>query len=488
MGGGDETKNLILAAVLSMLVVFGWFALFPPAPPPEDVPNPEAQSADGSVPVPGAEVVQRAPAVAQTREGAIGESDRIEITSPSIYGTLRLEGARIDDLHLGDYRETLDPGADTVILLNPEGGPDPYYIDYGWVRTEGSDPGPLPKEDTLWQVESGDKLTPETPVTLVWDNGQGLVFRRQIELDDKYLFTVTQSVENKTGEAVSIAPFGKIVRLGGEASTSLWILHEGAVAQADDELKEISYGDLQDLPPNPSQTGLIEPFRVEQNGWMGFTDKYWMTTMIPEAGVGFDGFYQTFVRGPVPEYQGLMRMNVVSVAAGSSSEVTTRLFAGAKEFYTLRDYEEQYATKDFVNAIDWGWFYFLTKPIFQLLAWINSIIGNMGWSIIVLTLIIKAILFPLAWKSYVSMSKMKMLQPEMEKLKERCGDDRQKMQQEMMALYKKEKVNPASGCRSSCRSRFSSRSTRCCSSPSKCATRRSLAGSPIFRRPIRLRS
>ncbi|MEL7001070.1 MAG: membrane protein insertase YidC, partial [Pseudomonadota bacterium] len=185
----------------------------------------------------------------------------------------------------------------------------------------------------------------------------------------------------------------------------------------------------------PGQTGLLESFRVEANGWMGFTDKYWMTSLVPEAGTGFDGFFQTFLRGAQPEYQGLMRQAVETVAPGASVEVTSRLFAGAKEFYTLRDYEEQHQIKDFVNAIDWGWFYFLTKPIFQLLAWVQSFVGNMGFAIITLTLIIKTILFPLAYKSYVSMSKMKKLQPEMEKIKERCGDDRQKMQQEMMAMY-----------------------------------------------------
>ncbi len=447
MGGGDETKNLILAAVLSMVVVFAWFTLFPPEPPVEQTPAPTAQGQDATVPVPGAEGAG-APGAVTTRNEALSNTaaSRIEIASPSVTGSILLTGGRIDDLHLSKYKETQDPGADTVILLNPAGGPEPYYIDYGWVKTEGADPGPLPKGDTPWTLESGDRLTPDSPVTLVWENGRGLTFRRTYALDDKYMFTVKQSVDNATDKPVSLAPFGKIVRFGGSSSTYLWISHEGAVAFFDGERKYLDYGDLEDLPPNPNQVGGLEAFRAETNGWMGFADKYWMTSLIPENGVGFDGYYQTFKRGPVPEFQSVMRSPVMTAEAGQSSEMTSRLFAGAKEYYTIADYEEKFEIESFHWAIDWGWFYFLTKPIFQLLAWVQSYVGNMGFAIIGLTLLIKSILFPLAYKSYVSMSKMKKLQPEMEKLKERCGDDRQKMQQEMMALYKKEKVNPASGC------------------------------------------
>jgi YidC/Oxa1 family membrane protein insertase len=445
MGGSDETKNLILAAVLSMVVVFAWFTIFPPEPPVEEQPAPTVAGQDATVPAPGAPAI---PSAIQSRDEALAETaaDRIEIASPLITGSILLTGGRIDDIHLSKYRETQDPDADTVILLNPAGGPNPYYIDYGWVKTEGADPGPMPKSDTPWRLESGDRLTPESPVTLAWDNGAGLTFRRTIALDDQYMFTITQSVENATEAAVNLAPFGKIVRLGGEASTNLWILHEGAIAQTIEKREEISYSDLEELDPSPNQQGLLFPFQGAENGWMGFTDKYWMTTMVPASDTGFDGFFQTFLRGAQPEFQGLMRQPVVAVPASGQTEVVSHLFAGAKEFYTLRGYERDLGIRDFTYAIDWGWFYFLTKPIFQLLAWVYGLLGNMGFAIIGLTLIIKTILFPLAWKSYVSMSKMKQLQPEMEKLKERCGDDRQKLQQEMMALYKKEKVNPASGC------------------------------------------
>lgn len=441
--GQDDGKNLILAAVLSMLVVLGWYTLFPPAPPPLDVPVEEQELAPA---LPGNQGVVTTPAIPATREAVMANGARIPVVTPAVTGSIRLLGARLDDLHLNDYRVSLEPGADTVILLNPAGGPDPYYVDFGWVPVEGANPGPLPDENTAWTLEDGARLTPETPVTLVWDNGAGLIFRRQIAVDTEYMFTIRQTVENRTGAPVSLAPYGRTTRVGGEASTSLWILHEGAVAYTDDELVEISYSGLEDLPPAPGQAGGLEAFRVEENGWMGFTDKYWMTTMVAEPGVPFDGFYQSFLRPTEDEFRAVMRLPVVTVAPGETVEATNRLFAGAKEFYTLRAYERELGIENFHWAIDWGWFYFLTKPIFQVLAWLNGHLGNMGWSIIILTFIIKAFLFPLAYKSYVSMSKMKQLQPEMEKIKERAGDDRQKMQREMMELYRNQKVNPAAGC------------------------------------------
>ncbi len=454
--GGDDGRNLILAAVLSMLVVLGWYMLFPPAPPPAtpagDVPVeqqgavPAAPGAAGSVPVPGTAGAVAAPDLAESRADALAADQRIEIATPSVTGSIRLKGARLDDLHLNDYRVSLQPDADTVILLNPAGATAPYFADFGWVPVEGSDPGTLPDENTPWTVESGETLTPESPVTLVWDNGAGLIFRREIAVDDQYMFTIRQTVENQTGAPVSLAPYGRVTRIGGEASTKLWILHEGAVAFVDDKLEEISYGNLEDLKPVAGQAGGLESFHVDQNGWMGFTDKYWMTTMVAEPGTAFDGFYQTFLRGTEHEFRGVMRLPVATVAPGETVEAVNRVFAGAKEFYTLRGYEQRLGIENLHWAIDWGWFYFLTKPIFQVLNWLHLHIGNMGLSIILLTFIIKALLFPLAYKSYVSMSRMKKLQPEMEKIKERCGDDRQKMQQEMMALYKKEKVNPAAGC------------------------------------------
>jgi YidC/Oxa1 family membrane protein insertase len=452
MGGDSDNKNLIMAAVLSMAVVFAWQAFFVPPPPPADPTAVEGQA--GTIPAATAEggaVITGATTGAvgageQSRGEALASAPRLSIETEALSGSIALTGGRLDDLHLSLYRETLEPDAETVVLLNPAGGPAPYFIDYGWRRTVESDPGPLPGPATTWAVEGGERLTTETPVMLRWDNGQGLTFRRKFEIDDQYMFTVTQSVENTTGAAVELAPYGAIARRGEPDGVGFYILHEGAVGVFDGELAERNYGEIRDFEVSAAERGPVEITRVTESGWLGFTDKYWLTTLAPQPGQTFDAVYRMPMVDGIEEFRAEMRLPVTSIAAGATGESVTNLFAGAKEFYTLTGYEEEFGIDDFHKAIDWGWFYFLTKPIFQLLAWVNGLLGNMGFAIIVLTLLVKASLFPLAYKSYVSMSRMKKLQPEMEKIKERVGDDKQKMQQEMMALYKKEKVNPAAGC------------------------------------------
>ncbi len=449
MGGENDNKNLILAAVLSMLVVFAWQAFVVPPPPPP----PEPTAVEGQADVPAATVeggtVPTPTTVAEgglDRDEALAKAPRVKIETGALSGSIALAGGRLDDLHLLKYRDTLKSGSDTVVLLNPAGGPNPYFVDYGWRRTVDNDPGPLPNQKTEWRVESGNTLTASSPVVLRWDNGQGLIFRRTFALDKDYMFTVTQSVENTTEAAVSLAPYGAIARRGEPDGVGFYILHEGAVGVFDGELSEVDYDEIRDLPVGSAERGPVETLPVADNGWLGFTDKYWMSTLIPEPGQAFDAVYRLLNLGGIEEFRTEMRLPVISIGAGATAESKSRLFSGAKELETLSGYEEELGIVDFHKAIDWGWFYFLTKPIAWLLIWIKGLIGNMGFAIIVLTLLVKAILFPLAYKSYVSMSKMKMLQPEMEKIKERVGDDRQKMQQEMMALYKKEKVNPASGC------------------------------------------
>ncbi|MHA1528253.1 MAG: membrane protein insertase YidC, partial [Alphaproteobacteria bacterium] len=453
MGDNSDNKNLILAAVLSMAVVFGWQALMVPTPPPVDPAAVEGQvdavpaaTVGGGTVEGGATDAAPGTGTDQTRGEALAAAPRLRIETGALSGSVALTGGRLDDLHLSLYRETLEPDAETVVLLNPAGGPAPYFIDYGWRRTVDSDPGPLPGTATQWSVESGDTLTKATPVVLRWDNGEGLTFRRQFEVDERYMFTVTQSVENTTGAAVALAPYGVIARRGEPDGVGFYILHEGAVGVFDGELDEQDYGDIRDFEVSSSERGPVKITSITENGWLGFTDKYWLTTMTPQPGQTFDAVYRMITVGGIEEFRTEMRLPVISIAAGATVESVTNLFAGAKEFYTLTGYEEDLGIVDFHKAIDWGWFYFLTKPIFQILAWVNGLIGNMGFSIIVLTLMVKAALFPLAYKSFVSMSKMKKLQPEMEKLKERVGDDKKMMQQEMMALYKKEKVNPAAGC------------------------------------------
>ncbi len=280
---------------------------------------------------------------------------------------------------------------------------------------------------------------------MTWENGSGLIFRRTISVDEDFIFTVTQSVENASENTVRLAPYGLIARHGEPNNLKgFFIIHEGAIRQTGTEMNELGYDDLRDLDPDPRWGSAADVVEVEANGWIGFTDHYWMTTLIPAPEQAFTSALQYDPSRDI--YRATALLRTLEIAPGASGEVTQKLFAGAKEWETIREYEKEKGIFRFIDSIDWGWFFFLTKPIFSVLHWLNGVVGNMGWSIIGLTLLIKALLLPLAYKSYVSMAKMKELQPEMEKIKEKAGDDRQKLQQEMMALYKKEKVNPAAGC------------------------------------------
>jgi len=449
----EDNRNLILATGLSMLVILVWFVLFPPPEPVED-PNaiPVAEESTGggvdmAVAPPAADTPDDPVAIDATAltEVALSEAARLPIDTPSVEGTISLLGGRIDDLSLRNYDETLDPDSPIVRLLSPVGTAEPYYALYGWAP--GGDLGfdQVPGADTPWTVEDGETLTPDSPVTLRWDNGAGLIFRRVIEIDEDYMFTVTQSVENSTEADVRLAPYGIVARHGLPADLqNFFILHEGVVRKVDGELDEIAYDDMPDLDLVAREGAPAEVVEVTENGWIGFTDKYWMTTLIPGAGQAFTSVTKYVASADI--YQTEARMPAVSVAPGETAEMTTQLFAGAKEWETIREYQDVGGIDRFVDSIDWGWFYFLTKPMFWLLHTLNQLIGNMGLAIIALTLIVKAVLFPLAYKSYVSMAKMRELQPEMEKLKERAGDDREALQRGMMELYKKNKVNPASGC------------------------------------------
>jgi YidC/Oxa1 family membrane protein insertase len=447
----DQNRNLLLATALSFLVIIVWFILFPPEEPaPPADPSVATESSDPVLPPATAPVgaqpgADPASAAAETAAAVPEEAPRATIETPRLRGSVSLQGGRIDDLSLKDYRETLDEEADIVHLLNPLGQAGAYYALYGWVPGGSLGFEDVPGADTDWRIVDGETLAPGRPLTLEWANGNGLTFQREIAVDDDFLFSITQTVTNETGEAVRMAPYGVVARHGlPDDLKGFFILHEGAIGMYDGELAETPYDDMTDLGADPLWGPSAEVVQVQENGWVGITDHYWMTTLIPEPGTPFTAVKRHFAADDV--YRTEVRLPTVEVSAGASQSVTTYLFAGAKEWEVIRSYERSLGVDRFVDSIDWGWFYFLTKPIFQLLHWINGMIGNMGWAIIGLTLIIKAILFPLAYKSYASMAKMRELQPEMEKIKERAGDDRQKLQTEMMQLYKNEKVNPASGC------------------------------------------
>jgi YidC/Oxa1 family membrane protein insertase len=448
----DQNKNLILAVALSMMVIIGWSIMFPPPEPaPEAItgtPAPASATATTGVRAPVADApagTTTAPHIATASETALANAPRIAIETDSLRGAISLLGGRIDQLALKDYHETIDPGSDIVTLLAPQGGDNAYYALYGWAPGAGLAPDAVPGPTTLWQTDQGARLTPATPVTLRWNNGAGLTFTRTIAVDDKFMFTITQSVENASQTTVALAPYGSLARHGLPAKMKkFFILHEGIVAMADDKLTEIDYKDVADYPVDPAEGARAEVTRATANGWIGFTDHYWMTTLIPAQGAAFKSVTKYDERRDI--YQTDTVQSTQTLAPGASVTVTSRLFAGAKEWAAIREYQNDAGVPKFLDSIDWGWFFFLTKPIFALLHWLHGLIGNMGWAIIALTFLIKAAVFPLAYKSYASMAKMKELQPQMEKIKEQAKDDRQKLQQEMMALYKKEKVNPASGC------------------------------------------
>ncbi len=436
----EQNKNLFLATALSFVVILVWFILFPPQEPVED-PNAPAEVTQTADPAPGvAAVPDAAPgteAAAPTGQpvGAAADAPRLPLETARLEGSIALTGGRLDDLRLKDYTVSLDSD-EIVQVFQRVGSSDAYYTLYGWAPGGGLSMEEVPGANTVWSVETGETLTTETPVTLRWDSPSGLVFRRTIAVDEDYMFTVTQTVENASDASVSLAPYGVLARHGEPSNVkNFFILHEGGISMIDGELAETDYDDFQSAGQHQDTT-------METAGWTGFTDHYWMSILIPtQPGTKIS----TFHNQSNDIYQTTARMPTMTVAPGQTQQVTSQLFAGAKEWETIREYQKNGVDR-FLDSIDWGWFFFLTKPMFAVLHWLHGVIGNMGIAIIGLTVLLKILLFPLAYKSYASMAKMKELQPEMEKLKERAGDDREKLQKEMMALYKKEKVNPAAGC------------------------------------------
>jgi YidC/Oxa1 family membrane protein insertase len=444
----ENTKNLILATALSFFVILGWFWFFPPEAPVEPVATETAQTEPGVATVPTADGSPVMPKIETTpeesRENALAKTKRVAIKTERLAGSLSLTGGRIDDLRLLDYNVRLNDPSEKITLLSPTGGPKAYYAIYGWAPASGLTYDDVPNAKTEWAVESGTTLTETSPVTLKWDNGNGLTFRRMISIDENYLFTIKQSVENATDNEVRMAPYGIIARHGEPETIGFYILHEGVVRASDGAIQEIDYDEMPDQPIDPRENASIDALSVEQSGWIGFTDKYWMTTLIPQEGQKFNSVSKYSPGSDT--YQTDMRLPTISIAAGSTQDVTTSLFAGAKVYNIIKGYETSINAHQFIDSIDWGWFFFLTKPIFLVLHFLNNLIGNMGFAIIGLTLLIKALLFPLAYKSFVSMARMKELQPEMEKIKEQAGEDKKQVQTEIMKLYREKKVNPAAGC------------------------------------------
>jgi YidC/Oxa1 family membrane protein insertase len=438
---GDQ-KNLVLAIALSLAILLGFQFFYElPRVREQAAQQPTTQAdlsrpiAPGTAPQPG--VATQAPRPAD-RPGALAESPRLPLENAAIRGSVALKGGRLDDVVLKGYRETTQPGSPNIVLLSPAASPDPYYADWGWVPA-GAAEIRLPDADTLWSADK-DRLTPEAPVTLSWDNGQGYLFQRRFEIDARYLVTVIQRVQRTAaGEPVTLHPYELVSRSNTPNVLGYYILHEGAYGVFDGKLKELTYSDMKD-----AKGGVIEV--TSTGGWIGFTDKYWMVAAVPDQKDAFKARFAHALSGKVDKYQVDILGSGQALAPGQAIESRSRIFVGAKEVATLDTYQEQHGIVRFDLAIDWGWFYFLTRPIFFVLDWLARMLGNFGVAILVLTVLVKLLFFPLANKSYVAMSKMKALQPEMMKLRERFENDKQRMNQELMALYKREKVNPAAGC------------------------------------------
>ncbi len=361
---------------------------------------------------------------------------KITITSPHVHGSIALKGARIDDLTLADYQETLDEDSKDVALLNPEGTEGAYFVDFSW----GIDGAKGPDKDSVWTTDN-DVLEAGDDVTLKWDNGAGLLFSRTIALDKDYMFTVTQKVINTTDATVNVAQYGRVIRQGRPEGQALFILHEGPMWSLDEGIEEFTYADLEDMGKKEKNSA-----KATTGGWVGITDKYWLVALIPDQKKEFNAeIYRRGDEASEKFYTNYFH-NWTALQSGASYEEKSRLFAGAKKVSLLDRYTEVEDVKMLNYAIDWGMFYFLTKPIFYLLEILYAFAGNFGVAILLLTAIVKLALFPIANKGYKSMNKMKVLQPKMQALKEKYGDDKTKMQQATMELYKKEKVNPVSGC------------------------------------------
>jgi YidC/Oxa1 family membrane protein insertase len=446
----QDQKNTILAIVLSAIVLIGWQYFFatPQANRQRQLAEQQRQeqlqsqpaAPAGTAGTPAANAPQApgqtgSTAAALPREKVLASTPRVEIDTPSVKGSIDLRGARLDDISLVKYRETVDPKSPIVVLLAPSGTAEPFYAEFGWVAGAGTNVK-LPNAETVWRQEGSGALQVGHPITLVYDNGEGLEFHRTIAVDDKYLFTIEDSVANNGTAPVTLYPYGLISRHGMPKTLGYYILHEGFIGVLDGAVQEKSYKTIEEKKADFSNT----------KGWLGITDKYWAATLLPDPQANLNAEFSADTTGPIKRYQTSYYLDPHTVAPGATTSAMGRLFAGAKEVSVVNGYNDDLHLDRFDRLIDWGYLYFITKPMFWALDSIYKLVGNFGIAILVVTVIIKLLFFPLANKSYASMAKMKTIQPKMQALRERYADDKVKQQQELMELYKTEKINPIAGC------------------------------------------
>jgi YidC/Oxa1 family membrane protein insertase len=466
----SDHKNTIIAVVLSLLVIVGWqyFIGYPQmerqrqdaqlkqqqeqsqtTPKAAQPASPQPSTAQPAAPeVPGAPKTAASSAQAQaaSRDAAIAASPRIAIETARLGGSIDLKGGRIDDLTLTQYREETDPKSPPIVLFSPSGAPEAFYAEFGWVPAAGGSTAAMPGADTIWKQQGSGALGVGRPVTLTFDNGQGLLFTRTISVDERYLFSVKDDVANKGATPVTLFPYALISRHGTPQVQGYYILHEGLVGVMGDQgLQEMTYKKIEDAK---SQTWDVT------NAWLGITDKYWAATLLPDTDAKVRARFSAGEVGGLKTYQTDYLLQPQTIAPGATGSANARLFAGAKEVSVVGidfpfgpgGYNQALHLNHFDLLIDWGWFYFITKPMFLALDYFFHLVGNFGIAILIVTVLVKILFFPLANKSYASMAKMKAVQPQMAMIKERYANDRVKQQQAMMELYKKEQINPVAGC------------------------------------------
>ncbi len=443
-----ENRNLIMAVALSMVVLLGWQILViqpemeREAVEQERIAAEMAQSSAASKPTgqPSVSAANGNPTVGGSvaLPGATQSAKRIMIDAPLVRGSFSIRGARLDDVILTGYKESLDDDSDNIHFLKKTNSERPFFVEFGWSSSD--DNQPMPTADSLWSADR-DVLTPSSPVTLTWENGLGLTFSRRISINDDYLFTFEDSVTSTFAGSITLYPYGLVRRHGTPATTGMYILHEGPLGVFDETLKEEDYGDVRDAGANG-----IKVTPETAGGWVGITDKYWLAALLPVQTKDYNFGFQALT-GDTDRYQvDFIDPRGMLLTNGGTVTSESRLFAGAKKVALLDYYADQLNIPNFDLAIDFGWFYFLTKPFFYAINWLFGVFGNFGLAVLGFTVIVKLIFFPLANKSYRSMAKMRLLAPKLQTLRERFSDDRMKLNQEMMALYKAENVNPAAGC------------------------------------------
>ncbi len=428
-----ENRNVIIAVILSTAILIGWSMYFEN---PDEAQRKRLEiqgktETQTNIQKPETPQTTKAnPTKAISRGEALKEGDRVSVENSNLAGSISLRGAIIDDIVLKNYRETLDKNSKPIVVLSPKKSDEGYFVESGWASTKSDIK--VPDNNSIWQIRDGKKLTPTSPVTLEWNNREGIIFSKKIEVDNKYLFKITETIRNEKNKTIELFHYSQITKNTKPTTENFYILHEGLIGVVDKNLKEETYSTIE--KEKKTYAG--------KSGWFGITDKYWMSAIIPESGKSFKGEY-SFANS----YKANFIISEPTIAnPQKSTSATLKIFIGAKEVYPIDNYTEIEKIDRFDLSIDWGWFYFITKPLFFVIDYIFKIVGNFGLAIIILTLIVRILFFPLNNYSFKSMAKMKVLQPETLRIKELYKDDVKRTQQEMMALYKREKVNPLSGC------------------------------------------